>query len=532
MTRMQSSITPDVPQMMQAAGQQGLARRQMNQQAAQAQQQAQLAQQQMQQQMQIAQGSQAVQLAGISEQARSQAEYRDLLDRRAETEAQLARDQMAQKQAQYNDEKAFRDRTVLRQEALEKARIMSEIKMAEASIEGRADMQAMLLQQQQEMADLAVRQQKAEALRTGKAAGFSDVMKKSVDQIETLLSNTELQVSEAKSQMESQFLDTNFVNNIATYGGAEAPIVSTLEGAAGVFNVTDIGKLFMDNPNFRDEARLAALGEDFYTGSLGGERGTSIYGTKQINPQDSMEAKAAQSVAMGIAAGDNAKQYRLAGALTEAMKKARTATGAEELMQIHQGLAQTATELGINKLTMDAALREIGNVLQARADAYTASGILSDGKYIERVWDNNDAVTVGDQEMRAIDAYIGGKFFNRNAIAGVRKLAGAGSDLKQMTTLRDRMMQEAGLSAEETLRYITKYGEEPGFGAGLFDPLEAAAQELLGAEKGITSLEEQRRLQDIQAGPRTNLALIRGEDRASRGQVAALQEILDAMEGL
>ena len=373
-TQMLSAVNPQTTQTLAATGQvanQAAANRNQAM-AIQARQQMQREQAELARQM----GAQrnAVQMAGIAEQARSQAEYRDLLRDKAEMENQIARDAQAQRANQFQQDMDFRKSQY--DEVLRMQDEQLELDLASAKSAGEA-------REEQRRKAQSLREQ-ANALIVRMTAA-NEMMEKGIDDINPIL-NSFVQGGEEK------LMTTQIIADRVNAGVAEGLTVDGLIGREGMrdflgaeLGITEeafgnLGQYFnplrlgVDDANVRQTMILRALGEDFYDPTIVDEVGLSTL--QEVSPVDlkeRMHLHVAGKIAGSMAGLD--EQQR--GVLAEGIRKAFDAAG-DNASTVKQGqaiLAKAAKDAGVDLLVLNTAIAGAGNALQSRREAFDGMGL-------------------------------------------------------------------------------------------------------------------------------------------------------------
>lgn len=527
-----SPVTPDVSQQIAAGGQQANVRnqqalqaRQIQQQGQIANQQAQLQQEQMDQQRQIAFGNQATQMAGVYEQARSQAEYRDFLREKAAIEQGLTREKIAADQQAHQEEMALRQKTADRAYNLQLGEIKARYGALSAELGAEGIYQAEMAAIQRESDDLNRRlfEANVEGKKGSRAveAARSDAIRK----IDDMTTAAQMLVDDTNIALSASFSDANFLADFEKVAQRDKDWTeSTTERMTNLgVGIRDLlAPNIFEGEKMTGEERLVLqyIGED--DGALFGGPGVAVR-----PPGDLLRGHVARSVADSLGGLNEQQRGAVHDALDAALRAASAGRSPEGMLQLRTAFQKQLTEAGVgNTLVVDEALNAAAKLVRRKVMDYAALPMPDNVGDLESY---EATVDVNGTPVRAVQAYINSKVFTKENADGLFQLAATGSSIDRLRSLRDTISPESQL-LPETLRDTLMRSQNQRMLGELDDPLLSALESLIAQQSGIAELEREQQRFDIAETGRVGAASQERRLAGLRSELQGLEALLSGLE--
>ncbi len=551
MSRMQpiSPITPDVPQMVQAGGQQGNVRNQQGIQQAQIAQRGQIAQQQQQiqreqldAQQQAAMGNRAVQLAGVYEQSRSQSEYRDLLRDKAQIEQGLKRDEMSQAAKMHQEEMDLKTGVEKRRIQLElaKAKSMHAMLTSEGEAELRFQDEMKVLSDQANAMDIQLAD--ATILHQGEERDFNDAKNRMREGLDKTISGFSQQIDDARLHVAGEMTDAGFTADLKGILGRDVTAQESIENGIRNFSysvgtVLGLGTGVFDSEIIdpRVGATLEFMGENTPMGTVA----APFYDPEDYQvktPARILEGHVARTVADAVPGITPEQRGTVESLLSAGMERAEMLGSEEKVMELRRDIIEGLEKAGVgNSLVVFEALRSAAITAKRNTTSYRSLAMPNDvtelsdyGEIMEvPVFDSEGNVT-GTSQMRADQAFLNSRIYRTESTRGLNLLASGGPNFSDLTSLRDSLSAESGLNSDQLMSLLDQ--DKSGFGGELRDPLN----QFIASEDRMEDLARQmqrfaldERIGGQQATGRRTSAGVRSGMRSSEAMIKALEEMLD-----
>ena len=427
-----SAVPNQVPQQLAATGQVA------NQSAAIAQR-GQIAREQMELQNQQAQDRNILSAAALQERARSQQEYRELMERQGEASRQIQRDSMAQRSQLAEQDRQMKLAVMKQQQDLMNESRALKMKELEVGAEGQEELRAALLRNEEMRHDQAVRMSQATADMEGSSRDLSDTRRK--------VSRAMTQQTDAALVRSNRLLGEfasglgEFVDDMTFYGGTED------QGDFFAF----VGGEILKDLDPRTRAKAFSLGLDISDiDNVGGA--AERYGIRgSIDVQSKLEGRVAQLIGNSFGGDDQTKAGAISQIISEAFANSRNLDGDNDRLDAVRGeMFARLQEQGVtDTLTLDAVLNGAAKALSSQVEAFRASDVSRDFADASRRGVNFDEeIEIGGTKMTRGEAIIRRNIYDSQNMRGINVLGTSGEDIESIRALARRLGGE-GLSARE-----------------------------------------------------------------------------------
>ncbi len=481
----------------------------------------------------------AIQMAGIAEQARSQSEYRDLLRDKSQMEATIAREGQAQKANQFQQDMDFRKSKYDEMLRMQDEELELRISASKSAGEARDTQLRKAQQLRQDRNALAIKLTTAQEVHEKGIEDTRPILDKFIKGGEEQILATQQVTDPILTDIAEGLTKDGLLGREGMRDVFGVDLGRVEESFGGILQTLNPLRIGVDDANVRQTMILRALGEDFYDpsaleelipgGFLAGQSAT----VDPVNLQEKMHGRIASSIANNMKGIDESQRGLVSQGIREAFDMA--GGDAASVKKAQERLAKVSKDAGVSMLVLNTVISGAANAIRDRQESFNGAGIPDSYRDLEDGINDpatGDAFNETFQEgATKFDAFVLKKLFSNDAVGNILMLGEGGDTTTTLQTFIDTASQELEREGGFRRTALEDLLGENNYGIEGRDDLLGALGGIDTTETSIEDLKRQQNLEETMEGDLLNIQDIQAQADTQAGELEALEAMLASRRG-